>query len=190
MEEYGAFGKQSALAFVHSLSKKIISLNFRVVNGFGWGVGSAVINGALEAIYENPKRLSEDQLIIKPFPQFETSQKKLPQLWEEYRQRMISLAGIAIFVYGNKRDENGEIIAANGVTREFEIALQHGLIPIPIGATGYVSQELWKAARPEIEDRFNSVPKLIALYDQLGDENKSPESLLEVIIEMLKELQK
>lgn len=188
-EEYEPFGKQAAQAFIHSLSKRIIASNFRVVNGFGWGVGSAVINGALEAIYENPRKLSEDQLIIRPFPQFETSKKSLRELWEEYRQRMISLAGIAIFVFGNKRNDNGEIVPADGVTREFEIALQHGLVPIPIGATGYVSKVLWDKARAEIVSRFTNL-KFIRLYDQLGENDKTPDELLNVISEMLMELQK
>jgi len=141
-EEYGNWSRQDAQIFIHSLSKQIVKSNFRIVNGFGWGVGSAVINGALEAIYENPRKFSEEQLVIKPFPQFETGGKKLPELWEEYRQRMISLAGIAIFLFGNKV-ENGVIVNAGGVRREFEIAIEHGLIPIPIAATGYVAKQIF-----------------------------------------------
>ncbi|NLV95633.1 MAG: hypothetical protein GX031_13955, partial [Candidatus Riflebacteria bacterium] len=99
-EEYGAWNRNEAQSFIHSLSKNIVSAGFRIINGFGWGVGSAVINGALEAVYERPDRYSEDQLIMRPFPQFETGEKKLPALWEEYRQRMISLAGIAVFIFG------------------------------------------------------------------------------------------
>jgi hypothetical protein len=67
-DEYGSWDRIKAQSFIHSLSKSLVISNYRVVNGFGWGVGSAVINGALEAVYENPNKYSEDQLIVKPFP--------------------------------------------------------------------------------------------------------------------------
>lgn len=79
-EEYGTWNRSEGQEFIHTLTKKIVSLGYRVVNGFGWGVGSAVINGALDAIYARSDKLSEDQLIMKPFPQFATGEKDLPSL--------------------------------------------------------------------------------------------------------------
>lgn len=142
-EQYGDWSRMDAQRLIHTLSKEIIKTNLRIVNGFGWGIGSAVINGALEAVYERPEKFSEDQLIIRPFPQYESGGKKLPDLWEEYRHRMISFAGIAIFVFGNKASDDGAIADANGVWREFEIACEKGLLPIPIGNTGYVSRRIF-----------------------------------------------
>lgn len=55
-EEYGPWSRTDAQNFIHLLSKEIINAGHRVVSGFGWGVGSAVINGALDAVYENPKK--------------------------------------------------------------------------------------------------------------------------------------
>ncbi|WP_042885539.1 SIR2 family protein [Achromobacter sp. DH1f] len=140
-EEYGDWGKQSALDFVHSLSAGLIKAGYRVVNGFGWGIGSAVINGALDAIYGKPEKYSEDQLVIRPFPQVATDNKDLPALWEEYRRRMIGLSGIALFLFGNKL-ESGDIVNATGVRREFEIARETGATVLPLGATGYMAKEL------------------------------------------------
>ncbi|WP_321843493.1 SIR2 family protein [Burkholderia cepacia] len=142
-EEYGEWSRIDAQKFIHKLSKEIISSGATIVNGFGWGVGSAVINGALEEIYENYEKSSEDQLIVRPFPQFETGNHKLSDLWEEYRQRMISLAGIAIFIFGNKFDNDKKIVPANGVLREFEISIEHGLIPIPIASTSYAAKDIF-----------------------------------------------
>ena len=56
---------------------------------------------------------------MRPFPQHGNN---LQELWEQYRQRMISLAGIALFFFGNKRDGD-KLVNANGVRRECEIAL-------------------------------------------------------------------
>jgi hypothetical protein len=177
-EEYGTWDRNQAQSFIHSLSKKVISSSYRIVNGFGWGVGSAIINGALEAVYEKPDKYSEDQLIIKPFPQFETGGKKLPELWEEYRQRMISLAGIAIFIYGNKRDIKGNIISANGVMREFEIACQNGLIPIPIGATGYVAKDIYNEIFNNPEKHYMGVEDIIPIIKYLANDKLSADEII------------
>lgn len=77
---------------------------------------------------------------MRPFPQHGNN---LQELWEQYRQRMISLAGIALFFFGNKRDGD-KLVNANGVRREFEIALEHHLLPVPVAATGFMAEELWK----------------------------------------------
>ncbi|MCC9018899.1 SIR2 family protein [Flavobacterium lipolyticum] len=140
--EYGNFTVSEAQQFLHLLSKRIVERKLNVVNGFGLGVGSSIINGALDAVYANPIKYSEEQLIIKPFPQFETGNKKLEVLWEEYRQKMISRAGIILFVFGNNDEGNG-IEDAVGLKREFTIAMEKGLIPIPIHYTGYMTKNIF-----------------------------------------------
>ena len=57
-ETYEPFETTDAIGFVHNLSKIVIESGFRIVNGFGWGIGSSVINGALESIYGNPNKYS------------------------------------------------------------------------------------------------------------------------------------
>lgn len=189
-EEYGSWARQDAQVFIHSLSKQIIGINLRIVNGFGWGVGSAVINGALEAVYENPRKFSEDQLVIKPFPQFETSSKKLPELWEEYRQRMISMAGIAIFMFGNKLDESGKVILANGVRREFDIAIQHGLIPIPIATTGYMAAEIFKEIENDSEKYYGGNDAIFLIVKELASGTLSTNETIKKTISILQLLSK
>jgi hypothetical protein len=189
-EEYEPWGRQVAQLFVHSLSKRIVASNLRIVNGFGWGVGSAVINGALEAVYENPRKFSEDQLVIKPFPQFETNGKKLPELWEEYRQRMISLAGVAIFVFGNKVDDAGKIVQANGVMREFQIAVQHGLIPIPIAVTGYMAGEIFAEIEKDPKKYYGDNDSIFKAVKELSSGTISPEDIVKKVISILQTLSK
>ncbi|MCG2462386.1 SIR2 family protein [Flavobacteriaceae bacterium F89] len=189
-EEYGAWNRNEAQSFIHSLSKSIVSSGFRIVNGFGWGVGSAVINGALEAVYERPERYSEDQLIMRPFPQFETGEKKLPDLWEEYRQRMISLAGIAVFIFGNKNDGKGNIISANGVKREFEIAISQGLIPIPIAATGYIAQEIFDEIFKAPEKYYDRMEWTIPIIKELASEKLSVEEIIQKVIAIIQTINK
>ena len=184
--EYGDFTPLEAQQFIHLLSKELIKKNLNVVNGFGLGVGSAVINGALDAVYSNPKKYSENQLIIKPFPQFPSGGKDLKQLWEEYRHQMISRAGIIIFVFGNKDEGKGKGTEnAGGVKREFLIALEKGLFPIPIYYTGYMSKEIFnelekhRISKQLIED----ISKLQLDKDDL---DKSVNQILNIIDKILK----
>ncbi|MBF0232759.1 MAG: SIR2 family protein [Desulfamplus sp.] len=184
-EEYGGWERNKAQGFIHSLSKAIISLNYRIVNGFGWGVGSAIINGALDAVYEKPNKYSEDQLIIKPFPQYETGGKKLHELWEEYRQKMISLTGIAIFIFGNKDDGTGKIILAKGVKREFEIAISQGIIPIPIAATGYIADEIYKEVMIDTKKYYSGIESIIPIIEELSSDKLTTEDIIKKIKSIL-----
>jgi hypothetical protein len=169
---YDPHNEQESLEFIHGLSRDLIKKNYAVVNGFGLGIGDAVINGALEAIYSSPKKYNEDQLIMRPFPQKPTGAKTLPDLWYEYRQRMISFSGIAIFVFGNKK-KNGEIVSADGVEKEFNIAISQGVIPIPVGVTGSISHKLWENVRDNYLSLFTNWPEAEKLYLSLSDEQQT-----------------
>lgn len=189
-EEYGNWQRSEAQSFIHELSKKLIISNLRIVNGFGWGVGSAVINGALEAIYSAPEKFSEDQLIVRPFPQFETNNKNLADLWEDYRQRMIALSGIALFIFGNKKSDNGTIIPANGVMREFEIAVGNGVIPIPIGATGYMAKIITSQLEENPTKYFGTNTWIYPLIKELNDEKLTQHEIIKKTINIIQRLGK
>jgi hypothetical protein len=78
---------------------------------------------------------------LRPFPQA-GDPSRLASLWEDYRQEILSHAGIALFLFGNKKDRDGELVVADGVLREFEIARQQGAAVLPIGATGSAAKIL------------------------------------------------
>ncbi|MFT5852011.1 MAG: hypothetical protein ACI87J_001986 [Colwellia sp.] len=186
-ETYEPYDKNEALGFVHVLSKRIVESNFRIVNGFGWGIGSSVINGALEAIYDKPMKYSESQLILKPFPQFESGKKQLPELWEEYRQKMISLSGISIFLFGNK--VSGEkIVEANGLIREFEISKEKGNICIPVGCTGYATKAITDIILNNPSDYYDNCEVIVPLIEKLADSEIALSDKVNVIIDILNEV--
>lgn len=187
-EEYGDWGRLRAMKLVHKLSAKLIAKNYRVVNGFGWGIGSAIINGALEQVYSNPKKYSEDQLVMKPFPQFASGEKELPELWQDYRTKMISLTGIAIFCFGNKFDKNGkDIINANGVKTEFEIALKQGCLPIPLGSTGYTSNKLWKIVMDKFEDIYGK-DKVVKQELETLENEQNAEKVIQSVVRIIEKI--
>lgn len=185
-EEYGTWDRNDAQIFIHKLSSRLIKENFRIVNGFGWGVGSAVINGALETIYSRPEKYGEEQLIVKPFPQFRTGNKELKELWSEYRNNMLDFAGAAIFIFGNKRDkETNEVVNASGLLEEFEIAKNKGLFLLPIAVTGYISKELFQKLLDE--NYYSSFYNITDLIQRLQQE-QDQDTLIEVIIKILRQI--
>ncbi|MEZ0542550.1 SIR2 family protein [Fibrella arboris] len=185
--DYTPYTEQESLEFVHSLSKDLIKQKYSVVNGFGLGIGSAVINGALEAIYSSPKKYNEDQLIMRPFPQVKTGSKDLPELWHEYRQRMISFAGISIFVFGNKIDRSsGNIVLADGVKKEFDIAISQGVLPIAVGVTGSVSHNLWEEVKNNFDTYYPSLRNIEPYYLSLGDPTKTLKDHIKTVLEIIK----
>ncbi len=189
-ETYEPYDKNEAIGFVHNLAKIIIENDYRIVNGFGWGVGSSVINGALETVYSNPIKFSESQLILKPFPQFATGDKPLNVLWEEYRQKMISQCGISIFVFGNKKNKKNEIVEAGGVIREFEISRQNCNICIPIGITKSATKSIYEMIEKE-PDKFYGNPDLVMPFiNHLADPNTTFDSAIKEIDKLLKLLKK
>ena len=188
-ETYKPYSKNEAVGFVHSLSKLIIKNDFKIVNGFGWGIGSSVINGALEAIYENPKKYSETQLILKPFPQFASGGKELPELWEDYRQNMIAKCGISIFVFGNKL-EGTDIENAKGVFREFEISSKNGNICIPIGITKYASKEIYSIMLNHRSDHPQIPDNIFEAIKELNEDTKDFDDTLMILERLIKQLKK
>lgn len=189
-EEYGSWDKNRSQGFIHLLSKRIILENYRIVNGFGWGVGSAVINGSLEAIYEKPEKYSESQLIMRPFPQFKTGTTELPALWEDYRQKMISMAGISIIIFGNKKDSNNTIINADGVKREFEIASEQGLVPIPIAVTGFMAAEIYATVMEDPGRYYKGIEQVIPLIEELSNDKLTDGALIDKIIKIVQTINK
>lgn len=188
-ETYEPYDKNEAIGFIHSLSKKLIENDYRIVNGFGWGVGSSVINGALEAIYNNPLRYSENQLILKPFPQFASGNKELPELWAEYRQKMISKCGISIFIFGNNLVDD-KIEDADGIMKEFIISKDNGNICLPIGITNFMTLKIYEIILKEPEKYFEEPKIILPFLEKMADIKTSLSEAIEIIIELLKTLKK
>jgi len=188
-EIYNPFTKDEAIGFIHTLSKRIIESDYRIVNGFGWGVGSSVINGALEAIYSNPLKYSENQLILKPFPQFATGSKDLPSLWAEYREKMISKCGISIFVFGNKK-VGEDIVEADGIMKEFIISKNNGNVCIPIGITNFISKKIYETILEE-PSIYYEYPNLILPYlEKMAATETRLIDAVDILIELLKAIKK
>lgn len=153
--EYGEFDEKEASEFIQLLSTSLIQKGYNLISGFGLGVGSDVIIGALNEIYMNCRTINKDRLLLRPFPQGIENDDTRSKLWTQYREDMISRAGISIFIFGNKIDStSGNIIYANGVKAEYEIAKKHDNLIVPIGCTGYVAKEIWDDMAANLDNLY------------------------------------
>lgn len=150
--DYSPFSEEDTNKFVYDLSQDIVKSGLRIVTGFGLGIGSSVITGALNHIYMSGGTLANEQLVMRPFPQSQSGQEEMRKLWSDYRHDMLSHAGIALFLFGNKIVKD-KIVLSNGMREEFEIAKEKGLFLLPIGVTGSMAKVLWQ----EINENFDEL---------------------------------
>jgi hypothetical protein len=186
--EYGKHTSEDVHRFVFNLSQKLIEEDFNIVSGFGLGIGSSVISGVISKIYMKGGTLKDDRLLLRPFPQDPSGQLNIKELWTPYRKDMLSYAGIAIFIYGNKL-ENDEITLSNGVEEEFDIAHEKSLFLLPIGATGYMAKTLWDKVKNNFDHyNPNCASEVKNIFLELGNDDLSFEQIIEKTIQILKKI--
>lgn len=184
---YDPFNRDDAVKFIHNLSLELSKNEYKIVSGFGLGVGSAVINGVLENMENKRNQNLDNYILMRPFPQFPTGGKDLKQLWTEYRNKFIPLAGIAIFVFGNKKEGKD---LANGMQEEFDIAVGKGLKVIPIGATGYISEILLNKVLSSFEEYYPENANLVPLFESLKDKSISLDEHILTTVKIINHLNK
>lgn len=188
-EIYEPFDKDSAIDFIHDLSKTISASNYKVLTGFGLGVGSAVINGVLDNMENQKSKNLDNYLIMRPFPQFQTKGKDKQALWADYRSKFVPLAGIAIFVFGNKNlKPDGNYDIADGMYKEFETAVQNGLKVIPIGATGYVAKDLWDDVLANLDGYFENAASIKDEFIKIGESKELNGELIKSVLKIINHL--
>ncbi|MFS9372144.1 SIR2 family protein [Streptococcus infantis] len=128
--------------YCYELSSFLVSKDYKIISGFGLGIGSSIINGALDQIYKTKYRHVDEHLGLFPFPQNDNGKKSLKERWTENREQMISESGVCIFLFGNKLVD-GKVELASGMMEEFQIAKEKGKIIIPIASTGFAAKEIF-----------------------------------------------
>lgn len=182
-DDYGSWNCDDAEQLAEKMAAGLVSENFKVVSGFGLGIGSSVLNGALKEIYADKYKRMEKSLCLRPFPQGIKDPAEREDRFKKYRTDMISETGIVIFMFGNKKDpkDASKIINAPGCMQEYEIAREKGTIIIPIGSTGYVAEHI-----------LNEMKKDSALYSYLKgywdvlEKEKDVDKLVAAVLEVVK----
>lgn len=189
VHDYGTYGKDRTEKLIFDISRKLAEKKYKIISGFGLGIGSSVINGVLSYVYTSKRRHLDDYLVLRPFPQNISDNTQRKKLWKEYREDMLSDAGIALFFFGNKIVD-GNIIESDGLLQEFDIAISQNVKVIPIGCTGFVSKNLWDKVIKSTEEYYPKNSSLIQAITSLGDSCISDTDLINNIIKAINLLQK
>lgn len=141
-DDFAPKGKDWLEDFSYRLGQRLMTEGFNLVSGFGKGLGPLVVSGALDCLYKADVSNLDHRLRLKPFP-YARARK---DLFRRYRAELVSGAGFAIFIAGNKTASDSErVVFSSGVREEFELSVKAGLIPLPVGSTGSVAAEIWHA---------------------------------------------
>jgi hypothetical protein len=178
-------GKDRLDRFCARLGREIIKRGFNLVSGLGLGVGGSVTLGALEQIYAENVPLT--RLSLFPFPDQKPEGMSNESFRANYRTSMLSNAGFVIFISGNRRDHNDKIIGAPGVWQEFETGSRLNKIPVPFGASGWATENIWREVRNNSKHYYGSTDVATAL-DVLGTSGKSDDEYLAAIFEILEKM--
>ena len=73
-----------------------------------------------------------------------------------------------------------------GVMEEFEIATKMGTIPIPLGASGWAAQEIWRQISSH-PDRYGATD-VSALLKTLGEAGRGNNEYIAAMFEMIEKL--
>lgn len=140
-ESFAPWPESEVNDFFRDLGAVLIDNDFRIVSGFGLGVGNSLISGVIERAYAKGTTRLDHFLEVRPFPRDIADPGQRTRIWEEFRRGLLSQAGISLFFFGNKIVDS-QTVLADGVLKEFEIARDHGAALLPVGATGWMAAQL------------------------------------------------
>jgi len=192
--DYGRFTETEAHQLLYKLGYKLIDdfefQDINLISGYGLGVGPDLIEGAAEAVANNDLDFGK-KILIYPFPKTyysihsEDRSSELEDHFLHYREKMIDKCGIALFLFGNKRGKDGNIIPADGVVKEFEIAHKQGKFVFPIGSTGGASKLLADKVLSNYEEYNNTSLEVKKLYCELNLPEITANEIIEKICEII-----
>ena len=104
----------------------------------------------MEALKKKRFTTIDEYLRLYPFPQ-PVSGENVKQLWTDYRKAIMADCGSVVFLFGNKLDKDGNVVNANGMVEEFEIAIEQGKRIIPVSSTGYAAKYIYERMIKERE---------------------------------------
>jgi hypothetical protein len=184
---FDPLGKNRVEDLSRTLGREIIRRGYNLISGFGLGIGNMVTLGALEQVYSDGRESVGERTVLRPFPQ-PGSGSATPGLWPKYREEMLSVAGFAIFLCGNKQDRaSGDTVIADGMLEEFRIAKAMGVYPLPVGATGHAARQIWDEVVKDLSSYY-SVSGLKRLFNTLGDPRKTNREILDTIFEVMEKV--
>ncbi len=173
------WSEESAGELAYALARALVKNDYRVTSGFGMGIGSSIINGALSEIYESKYKHIDEFLCLRPFPQNIADPVKRKECFTKYRNDMIEEDGTVIFLFGNKM-EGGILTDAAGCLEEFEISRKRGKIIIPVASTGSAARAIMEEIKKKMDD-YPYLKEEISVLENETDLQKLTDAVVRII---------
>ncbi|EXX84012.1 USG protein [Salmonella enterica subsp. enterica serovar Namur str. 05-2929] len=184
-DSFGEWDKKDVEDSLFKLGSAMVDKGFRVASGIGLGIGNALVSGAIAKAYKSQQSHLDDHVLMRPFPQYIEDVGERRRVWRRYREEIISKSGIAIFLMGNKTVD-GEVVDADGMQQEFEIAVEQGVFVLPIGCTGFMSKKLWDLVIGNIDKYYSEQSQeFYEKFNELGETIDNPREVISMIIDIL-----
>lgn len=144
--------------FLKKLVSELIVNCFRVVTGYGLGVGPAILYGIFDGCERLGLREEEypDHFKAFPFPRIEEGEpnRDLESCKKTNRSLLCGEAKVCIFAFGQKL-RDGSVGSADGMMKELEGIVKNRALPLPIGCTGGTAREIYeKISSPKGVERY------------------------------------
>lgn len=171
-----------------ALGGRLIEQGYNVVSGFGLGVGSPIVLGALEQLYATQNPRVDKRLLLRPFPQPASDDEDVASLFSEYRASMLAIAGFAIFIAGNRTASNGTLEISPGVEEESRIAQENGAYLLPVGTTGWAAEKLWNRMNADLGSYFPEPDDIRSGWQTLNAPSASPTDVVDALVAIMNTL--
>ena len=161
------------------MSTYLLENDYRIVNGIGRRFGTHLIGYANEYLAKQGIKNTEKHMIVTPFV---GNDDKAEIDKKNKREKVISQCGSALFVFGEMH--NGSENKISGVWQEFQIAVEHHKIIIPILYPDYMSEKIWE----EVKNNITSYPYLEKYIDILTY-NQPTDVISKCVVQILDSIQ-
>jgi hypothetical protein len=159
ISDFDLFSEDSVDTFCRELGNLLALRGLKVSSGFGLGIGTPLVSGAMDAINAESNLKFDSSLNVRPFPRSQPDADKRKKVYTKFREELIEPSGVSVFLFGNKIVE-GKTVNASGMMEEYEISVEQGNLNLPIAATGYLALEIYEKEKQRLE----------GLFDGCGDE--------------------
>lgn len=183
--DYSPLGQARIDGLMVKLGSALVKNGYRLISGYGLGIGSTVAYGALSEIHSTLE--PPNKVMLMPFPQVLPTGTVHHSFYTAHREQMIRASGFSIFVCGNRKTPTGVEIAP-GVLEEFGISTKLGRIPIPFGASGWAAAKIMASIKPELT-RYYRNSKVKAELNTLSNEKATDEQYLDAIFSIIEKNQ-
>lgn len=179
--DFAPLGQARIEEFSRQLGAELVRRGFRLISGYGLGIGSSVAYGALSEIHSNLS--PPDKAMLMPFPQNLPHGTDRAAFYTSHREQLVRASGFVIFISGNRATASGPE-AAPGVLEEFELAVKFGRVPIPVGASGWMASHILAEVRKDLP-RYYGIADVATELDILNDPSSANQALLNSIFSII-----